>query len=223
MTKTYYLFRIRPVFGCCLMFFFFYYVAPAQNHLVSGQITDGQEPISGASIIIKHTIKGTVSDFDGHYELDAQPIDTLQISYLGYKTQELVVGNQRTIDVVLQEDATALGEVVINAGYYNTTEKAKTGSIARITAKEIETQPVSNPLAAMQGRMTGVDIVQTSGVPGSGFDVRIRGQNSIMGGNAPLYIVDGVPFDGQTLGSSNSSVTVIPLGNISPLNAINPA
>src|SRR5690606_21796448 len=115
------------------------------------------------------------------------------------------------------------GEVVINAGYYNTTEKAKTGSIARITAKEIETQPVSHPLAAMQGRMTGVDIVQTSGVPGSGFDVRIRGQNSIMGGNAPLYIVDGVPFDGQTLGSSNSSVTVIPLGNISPLNAINPA
>src|SRR5690606_12968080 len=88
--------------------------------------------------------------------------------------------------------------------------------------KEIVGQPIINPLAAMEWCMTGVDIGQTSGVLGCGIEVRIRGQNSIMGGNAPLYIVDGVPFDGQTLGSSNSSVTIIPLGNISPLNAINP-
>src|SRR5690554_1934385 len=223
MTKFYYLFRPRHVFGWSLLFFIFNLHTHAQTVSISGQITDGQTPISGASILVKNTVQGTVSDFDGRFELYAEKTDTLLISYLGYKPMELAVGNQRTVDVVLQEDATALGEVVINAGYYNTTEKAKTGSIARITAKEIETQPVSNPLAAMQGRMTGVDIVQTSGVPGSGFDVRIRGQNSIMGGNAPLYIVDGVPFDGQTLGSSNSSVTVIPLGNISPLNAINPA
>lgn len=223
MTKTHYLYRPRHVFGCCLMFFIFYLHTEAQNLPIRGQITDGLAPISGASILIKHAVKGTVTDFDGQFELDAKKTDTLLISYLGYKTTELVVGNQRIINVVLKEDATSLGEVVINAGYYNTTERTKTGSIARLTAKEIEEQPVINPLAAMEGRMTGVDIVQTSGVPGSGFDVRIRGQNSIMGGNAPLYIVDGVPYDGQTLGSRNSSGTIIPGGNISPLSSINPA
>src|SRR5690606_30363680 len=223
MTKLYYLFRPRHVFGWSLLFFIFNLHTHAQTISISGQITDGQTPISGASIIIKHTVKGTISDFDGRFELYAEKTDTLQISYLGYKTQELLVGGKRTIDVVLQEDATALGEVVINAGYYNTTERTKTGSIARLTAKEIEEQPVINPLAAMEGHMTGVDIVQTSGVPGSGFDVRIRGQNSIMGGNAPLYIVDGVPFNEQTLGSRSSSGTIIPGGNISSLNAINPA
>ncbi|HLV38548.1 SusC/RagA family TonB-linked outer membrane protein [Xanthomarina sp.] len=205
------------------MFFIFYFSADAQQIQVSGQITDGQTAISGASILVKNTVQGTVSDFDGRFELYAEKTDTLLISYLGYKPMELAVGNRRTIAVVLQEDATALGEVTINAGYYNTTERAKTGSIARMTTKEIETQPVTNPLAAMEGRMTGVDIVQTSGVPGSGFEVRIRGQNSIMAGNAPLYIVDGVPFNEQTLGSRNSSGTIIPGGNISPLNAINPS
>src|SRR5690606_32924282 len=121
------------------------------------------------------------------------------------------------------EDATSLREVVINAGYYSTTDRERTGSISRVTADEIEKQPVNNPLEALQGRMTGVQITQNSGSPGGGFEVRIRGQNSIMAGNAPLYIIDGVPFDSQSLGSSSSSVSIIPEGNISPLNAINPA
>jgi len=223
MTKTYYFFRLRPVFSCCLMFFIFYYVAPAQNHLISGQITDGQEPISGASIIIKHTIKGTVSDFDGHYELDAQAIDTLQISYLGYKTQELVVGNQRTIDVVLQEDATALGEVVINAGYYTVKERERTGSIAKVDAQVIENQPVNNALEALQGQVAGLDITQTTGLAGGGYTVRIRGQNSMAAGNEPLYVVDGVPYDAETMGYMGLSGTIIPNGNISPLNMLNPS
>jgi len=223
MTKTYYLFRIRSVFGCCLMFFFFNYVAPAQNHLISGQITDGQEPISGASIIIKHTIKGTVSDFDGHYELDAQTTDTLQISYLGYKTQELVVGNQRTIDVVLQEDATALGEVVINAGYYTVKERERTGSIAKVDAQVIEEQPVNTALEALQGRVAGLDITQTTGLAGGGFVVRIRGQNSIAAGNEPLYVIDGVPYSTGSLGNQILSGQVLPRGNISPLNTLDPS
>src|SRR5690606_34676364 len=222
MTKFYSLFRPRHAFGWSLLFFIFNLHTHAQTISISGQITDGQTPISGASILVKNTVQGTVSDFDGRFELYAEKTDTLLISYLGYKPMELAIGNRRTIDVVLQEDATALREVTINAGYYNTTERTKTGNIARLTAKEIEGQPIINPLAAMAGRMTGVDIDQTSGVPGSGFEVRTRGQNSIMGGDASLSIVDGVPFDGQTLGSSNSSFTIIPLGNISPLNAINP-
>jgi len=135
---------------------------------------------------------------------------------------ELAVGNRRTIDVVLQEDATALGEVVINAGYYNTTEKTKTGSIARITAKEIEAQPVSNVLATLQGRLAGVNVIQNTGIPGGGFDIKIRGTNSIRtDANAPLYIVDGIPFNAQSLGYNQTSQSIL-AGVSSPLTLLNP-
>lgn len=196
---------------------------PLQQNEISGTITDDKGvPIAGATILVKGTNRGTVSNFDGKYSIIAKPTDTLQISYLGYTTVTLPINNRISIDVILQEDATALGEVQINAGYYTTTDRERTGSIARITAKDIEKQPVNNPLAAMQGRMTGVDIVQTSGVPGSGFEVKIRGQNSIMAGNHPLYIIDGMPYNPISLGSSSSSIAILPNSNISPLNAINP-
>ena len=92
-----------------------------------------------------------------------------------------------------------------------------------MNAEEIEKQPVNNPLATIQGRLAGVEVVETSGVPGSGFDVRIRGQSSIAAGNEPLYIIDGVPYDARTLSNNSISIEVFPLGNISPLNAINPS
>ncbi len=131
MTKTYYLFRIWLVFSSWFLVFTFHVTIHAQEIPISGVITDGQDPIAGASILIKHSVRGTVSDFDGHYELYAEPTDTLQVSYLGYSPMELPVGSLRVINVILQEDATALGEVTIHAGYYNTTERTKTGSIAQ--------------------------------------------------------------------------------------------
>src|SRR5690606_12986592 len=110
----------------------------------------------------------------------------------------------------------------INAGYYKVSDKEKTGSIVRVTAAEIENQPVSNPLAAMQGRMAGVNIVQNTGVPGGGFSVRIRGRNSIRAdGSEPLYIVDGVPYPSQSLGNASVS-TVLGATPQNPLNGINP-
>ena len=108
------------------------------------------------------------------------------ISYIGYATVEEPVSNRTSINFQMKEDATTLREVVINAGYYSVKDRERTGSISRITADEIENQPVNNPLATMQGRMAGVDIVENSGVPGNGFDLRIRGINSIAAGNAPL-------------------------------------
>src|SRR5690606_23080910 len=115
-----------------------------------------------------------------------------------------------SINVQLKEDATALGEVVINAGYYNTTQRERTGSISRITAEDIEKQPVSNPLAAMQGRMPGVQITQNSGTPGSGFEIHIRGVNSLRAeGNSPLYVVDGVPYSSNSLGDIQVSAGIL--------------
>lgn len=189
---------------------------------VQGQINDGTSPIPGATVLIKGEQRGTVSDFNGQFQINPQPNDTLVISYIGYATVEEPVNNRTTINITMQEDATTLREVVINAGYYSTTDRERTGSISRITANEIDKQPVNTPLEAIQGRMTGVDIVQNSGVPGSGFQVRIRGQNSIMAGNEPLYIINGVPYDSGTLGVHLSSGPIIPNASISPLNAINP-
>lgn len=189
---------------------------------ISGTITDADGALSGVNVLVKNTARGNISDLEGQYSVTATSSDTLVFTYLGFKMQEVAVGESTTLNIQMQPDATALDQVVINAGYYKVSDREKTGSISRITAKEIENQPVNNPLEALQGRISGVDIIQTSGVPGGGFSVRIRGQNSIMAGNEPLYIIDGIPFDSQSLGSSISSGGIIPAGQISPLNAINP-
>lgn len=190
---------------------------------VQGQINDGTSPIPGATVLIKGEQRGTVSDFNGHFKITAQSTDTLVISYIGYAIVEEPVNNRTTINITMQDDATTLREIVINAGYYTVRDKERTGSISRVPAKEIENQPVNNPLEALQGRMSGVHIVQNSGVPGGGYEVRIRGQNSIMAGNAPLYIIDGVPFDEGTMGYLGLSGAILPNANISPLNAIHPS
>lgn len=191
-----------------------------QEYLLTGTVTDSYGPLPGVHVLIKGTKTGTFTDKEGSFSLNVQASSTLVFSYLGYKTLEVSILGRTTLEVELLAETTQLQEVEVNAGYYTVKERERTGSISRVTAEEIELQPVSNPLAALQGRMAGVDIVQNSGVPGGGFTVQIRGQNSIASGNNPLYIVDGVPFNSESMGSL--SANVIPLSNISPLNAIDP-
>lgn len=192
---------------------------------ISGSVTNTSgEPLMGVTVLIKNRQYGTTTNANGTYSINATPRDTLVISFIGYKTQEIALKGRPNVDIILEEDIAALNEVEINAGYYNITERERTGNISRVTAEEIENQPVSNPLAAMQGRMPGVNITQTTGVPGGGFDIKIRGRNSIRAiGNEPLYIVDGVPFSSGSLGSSRNSASIIPINSISPLNLINAA
>ena len=192
-----------------------------QPHQISGTVTDANGPIPGATVSIKGTKTIAITDFDGKYIITASPTDTLVFSFMGYKTAIVPINGRTTINVKLQEDATALQEVRVNAGYYSVKESERTGSIARITSKDIETQPVTNVLATMQGRMAGVSVTQTTGVPGGGFDIKIRGQNSIRSdGNAPLYIIDGVPYGSDPIGY-NQTATTFPTVT-SPLNSINP-
>jgi len=194
---------------------------------VSGIVADTQDhPIPGVSIRLLNRNTGTQTDLQGAFSLSATPTDTLNISYLGFKTIRLPVKNQTHFTIVLQQDITYLGEVTINAGYYTTTRREQTGNITRVTAEEIERQPVTNPLAALQGRMPGVSVVQRSGVPGNAPAVQIRGQNSLRSGfnnsgNRPLYIIDGVPIDSDPL-NSFSGLTSPNLGGIDPLNTLNP-
>lgn len=190
---------------------------------VSGTVVDEKGlPVPGATILIKGTTKGASTDFEGKYRITVSHEATVLVfSSLGYQSQEITVGQQRIIDVQLKEAVSELDEVVLNAGYYKTSQRKATGNIARIDKKTIENQPVNNPIGALQGYVSGVDITQTTGVPGGGFEIEIRGKNFINGGSDPLFIIDGVPFGSESL-ESVSVGQLINSGNISPLNAINP-
>src|SRR5690606_35047791 len=153
--------------------------------------------------------------------------DVLIISFIGYASLEVPVNGRTVIDIAMTEDVTSRGEVVVNAGYWKVKDQERTGNIARVTSDEIQKQPVSNPLQAIQGRMAGVYVQQNTGMPGGGFDIQIRGQNSLrtgvggtINGNLPLYIVDGIPFTSTSLTSPFTSSSNLLGGN--PLSAINP-
>ena len=197
------------------------YYALQQQNLITGTVTFDGMPMTGVTISIKGKSTTTVSGEGGNYSIAAEPTDVLIFTYVGFKTLEIAVNGKGQINAVLQEDMTSLQEVTVNAGYYNVKDSERTGSIAKITAKDIEKQPVTNVLAAMQGRMAGVAITQDSGIPGGGFNIRIRGQNSLrFDGNEPLYVIDGVPFSADDVGFGlTASITQ---GTTSPLNSINP-
>src|SRR5690606_19883621 len=193
-----------------------------QQEPITGTVYDAAGPIPDVSITIKGKNISTQTDENGYYSIDASTQDVLVFTYPNYETVEITVENQLVINVELFESITQLQEAIINAGYYTVKDKERTGSISKITSKEIENQPVTNVLAAMQGRMAGVDIIQETGVPGGGFNIKIRGQSSLRkDGNSPLYVVDGVPYSSETIGSYLTSSTLFPSLS-SPLNSINP-
>ncbi|WP_232067291.1 TonB-dependent receptor plug domain-containing protein [Flavobacterium bizetiae] len=189
---------------------------------IKGTVKDGSNPLPGVTISVKNKLNvAAISDYSGQYTIAAAPADTLVVSFIGFKTAFIAVKNRKVVDVQLHYDTTILQEVRVNAGYYSVKESERTGNIARITSKDIETQPVTNVLAAMQGRMAGVSIIQQTGVPGGGFDIKIRGQNSLRtDANQPLYIIDGVPYSSDPVGYNQTS-SIYPAVT-SPLNSINP-
>ncbi len=187
---------------------------------ITGTVSDQDgEPLLGVTVLVKNRQYGTTTNGFGEYELSASAEDTLVFSFVGYKTQEVPVQGRSQVHINLVEDIASLNEVEINAGYYNVTERERTGNISRVTAEEIERQPVFNPLQALQGRMAGVEVEQPIGVLGLATSIRIRGRNSLrLEGDYPLFIIDGVPINSSPISSigpfSSSS-------GIDPLNTIN--
>ena len=175
---------------------------------------------------MKGTTIGTVTDVDGKYVISIpDEATTLVFSYIGYSVLETEIGGRSVIDVTLQLDITTLGGVTVSTGYWETNERLNPGNIAKITSEEIEKQPIANPLQALQGRVSGVTIQQTTGLPGGGFNLQIRDLNSLRtgrndNGNLPLFVVDGVPYPSQPLISTRFSSS-INLGN--PLSSTNPS
>ena len=186
---------------------------------ITGTVTDQNGlPIPGVSIILKDTKRGVVTNLDGEYRMTAPTNATLVFSYIGYKTREVPIDGREVINIQLEGDIAALGEVKINAGYYNTTRRESTGNIARVTAEEIELQPVVSPIQALQGRMAGVEIIPGGSNPGTASTIRIRGTNSLREeGNYPLYIIDGVPVNSAPV-ETNS---IIGNAGLDPLNNLN--
>lgn len=162
----------------------------AQTKTISGKVVDqANEPLIGVSVLVQGTTNGTITDIDGMYSLSAKQGDVLVFSYLGMKSQSVTVGAQNAINVVLEDDAKMLTETVV-IGYGTAKKRDLTGSIASIKAEDIANRPSANPLASLQGKVAGVQVVNT-GIAGQDPEIRIRGTNSI-NGYKPLYVVDGL-------------------------------
>ena len=183
-TKKYFrLYSLLFLFGLCTNI--------VLSQTVQGTITnDTGQPLPGANILEKGTNNGAVTDFDGVYRINVSENAILVISYVGYQTQEIVVGTQTTINISLALD-NQLNEVVI-IGYGTVKKSDVTGALSSVGAKDFENQPVTQIDQALQGRAAGVQVTQTNASPGSGSKIRIRGTNSINGSNDPLYVLDGL-------------------------------
>ena len=174
--------------------------AYAQEREVTGTVTEASgEPLIGATVrLATDTGTGTVTDIDGNYSIMATADDVIVFSFVGYQTEEILVGDRSTINVVLQLDQQLLSEVVV-VGYGVQTRSDLTGSIASISAEEIANQPVASLDAALQGRASGVFVSSPSGTPGAGITINIRGQTSLSASSEPLYVIDGVPIISEDL------------------------
>ncbi|MCM1504521.1 MAG: TonB-dependent receptor [Muribaculum sp.] len=167
----------------------------AQTHTVTGTVTDADhEPMVGVSVIEKGSSNGTMTDADGKFTLKVGPKSTLRVSYIGYVTQDVSVGAKTQVSIVMQEDNLELDEVVV-VGYGTQKKSDLTGSVSSISADDIKGLATTDAAAALQGKASGVQILNTSGAPGSGANIRIRGYSSNSGELGPLLIVDGLKVD----------------------------
>jgi len=177
--------------------FFFSQFLQSQTVEIKGKVTDmNQEPLIGATILVQGSEQGTITDINGNFQLKTDPNVTLIISYTGFSSKIILVGNQTVWDIILEPEDLKLDEVVV-IGYGSQRKSQITGAISSLKGKDIQDQPVSNLANSMQGRVAGLNVMSASGTPGAGLLVNVRGNN------APLYVVDGIPL----LSESNSGLS----------------
>ena len=188
---------------------------------IKGVVSDADGSLPGVSVTIEGTTTGVQTDFDGNYTINAKEGDVLVYNYLGYKTEQRTVGSESVINVTMTQDSTELDEIVV-IGYGSTTVKDATGSVTSVTSGDFNKGVISSPEQLIHGKTAGVQISNTSGAPGAGVNIRIRGSNSVRSNNNPLFVVDGVPLSG---GATTAGANVIGLGGNpakNPLNFLNP-
>ena len=186
-------------------------VVEVQAKTITGVITDEYgDPLPGASVVEKNTTNGTTTDFDGNFSIDVTEGAVLVISYLGYLTQEITIGDQSSISVQLKADTTQLDDVVV-VGYGVQRKSDVTGSIASVKSEDFNKGVVANPGQLLQGKVAGVNVTSVSGEPGATQNIIIRGVGSLRAGTTPLFVIDGYVIDNNPTGVSSN-----------PLNFINP-
>lgn len=204
-------------------FFFLLNQTFAQTRTVSGVVTDQTgKGIPGVTVTVKGTNTSTQTDANGVYRISAANNATLVFSSVGYGTMEMQVNNRTSVDASLTASNDNLSEVVV-IGYGTARRKDLTGAVASVQAKDFNRGPVTNPDQLLIGKVSGLQIINSSGQPGAATIVKIRGNNSIRSGNTPLYVIDGIPLDGRSArpGFNASGVGTTPDAN--PLLFINPA
>jgi TonB-linked SusC/RagA family outer membrane protein len=193
---------------------------------IRGMVTDSVgNPLAGVNVTERNRQRGTTTAVNGSFTITNPQSDELILSLVGFAEKEVKIGEGSYLAITLQASESKLDNVVVRA-YGTTSQRLNTGSIGRVTAEEIQKQPVSNPLAALAGRVPGLVVTQSSGLPGSTFRIQIRGRNSIAQGNDPMFVVDGVPFAPNGNRITGNPAT-FDLGNgisggLSPFNTLNP-
>src|SRR6185436_14588879 len=169
---------------CCL-------AAAAQQKSVSGKVTSSEDgsPIPGANVLEDGTSNGTVTDADGKFILNVNPGATISVSFIGFDSQKIAVGDQTNVDVVLQVNATALQEIVV-VGYGTAQKKDVTGAVENMATKDFNKGVITNPQDLIMGKFAGVSVTQDSGAPGAGTTIRSRGGSSLTANNDPLIVID---------------------------------
>ena len=194
-----------------------------QQKSVLGKVTDSTgAPLPGVSVIVKGTTKGIITDGDGKYSVSDIPVNaTLQFSFVGMKTQDIVIGGKTTINVTLEEETVGLDEVVA-IGYGTVKKSDLTGAVGAIKSDDFNVSSNVNVQQLFQGKIAGARVIQNSGEPGGGISMTIRGASSINAGTSPLYVIDGIPMDNAAVVSSGGSLFSDSFTPRSPLGTLNP-
>lgn len=199
---------MKSNFKLFIAFFLFtaFTVVPAFAQVrISGTVKDKSgEGLPGVNVVVKGKTAGTVTDINGKFTIQTTPKDVLKFSFMGFKTQEVSVGNQKVISVTLEENAVSIEEVVVVAvGYGDVKRKDLTGSVAKANVTDMLKAPVTSIDQALGGRISGVQVSSNDGVPGAGMNIVIRGNNSLTQSSEPLYVIDGFPMESSNASSLN--------------------
>lgn len=202
--------RMSKILGMALLLAFMPLWVMAQTVVIKGSVSDADGPLMGATVKVKGTSNATITDYDGRYSISASKGQTLEVSYIGYVAKNVEVGNQTTIDIILEADGRLLSDVVV-VGYGQMKRSDLTGSVVSVDDKAIKQSVPTSIDQVLQGRAAGVQIQANSGTPGGNSSIRIRGTNSINLTSQPIFVIDGVVIETSTSDDSSN-----------PLAAINP-
>ncbi|MEM7108687.1 MAG: carboxypeptidase-like regulatory domain-containing protein, partial [Bacteroidota bacterium] len=201
-----------------------YVLAEQVDQTVSGKVIDAEtdEPLPGVSVVENGTTNGTVTDVNGNYTLSVADGASIIFSFVGYATKKVPVNGRSIIDLQLEADVTQLSEVIV-VGYGTQLKRELTGSVASLASEDFNPSLNTNVSQMIEGKLAGVQVVQTSGEPGGGFAINIRGTGSINAGSGPLYVVDGLPINNTTVIGGTGQEIAATRSPRNPISFLNPA